>query len=179
MNLPFVLRKVLLGSHGMKKRRLLFAGIASLLGAVVAFFMVWQHGQPRREAVTEVSHLAKCLTSPNGSDLLDTILMPVAIQSRTPAEQTEFLVKALSDEISPEGVIALKQHAEFGPLKSIFPNEASIWSSQAGVNADDCVAFKMERGGIRAEVVMLRDGQTYRIIRCNNVKQMASEKLST
>lgn len=156
----------------MKKRGLLFAAVVSLL-VIVAFYFSWQHGQPRREAGTAVSHLAVCLASLNGSDLLDTVLMPVAVQSRTPAEQTEFLVKALGGEISPEGVTALKQHAEFGPLKSIFPNEASIWSSQAGANAEDCVAFKMERNGIRAEVVLVREGKSFRIVRCNNVKQMA------
>ena len=34
----------------------------------------------------------------------------------------------------------------------------------------------MERAGIRAEVVMLREGQTFHIIRCNNVKQMAGKE---
>jgi hypothetical protein len=157
----------------MKKRRLLFAAVASLIGVILASCWLWQHGQPRREAVTVVSHLAKCLASPNGSDLLDSVLMPVAIQSRTPAEQKEFLVKALSDEISPAGVMALKRHAEFGLAKAVFPTEALKWCAQAGVNANDCVAFKMERDGIRAEVLLVHEGQNYRVVRCNNVKQMA------
>jgi len=105
--------------------------------------------------------------------------MPVAIRSQTPAEQQEFLTKTLADEISPAGVEALKRHAEYGPLKSVFPKEAPVWCSQAGVNVDDCVAFKMERAGIRAEVVMLHEGQTYRLVRCTNVKQMASGKSPT
>jgi hypothetical protein len=103
------------------------------------------------------------------------VFIPVAIQDRTPAEQQEFLDKALKDEISPAGVLALKRHAEFGDLKSLFPNEAAAWCRRAGVNADDCVAFKMERAGIRAEVVLVREGQTYRVVRCNNVKQMAEK----
>lgn len=126
-----------------------------------------------------VSKLADNLANSRGAELLDTILIPVAIQSRTPSEQEQFLTKALADEISPAGVEALKRHAEFGPLKTIFPNEAPVWCSQAGVNVDDCVAFKMERAGIRAEVVMLHEGQTYRLVRCTNVRQMASEKSPT
>lgn len=162
----------------MKIRGRVIIVVATGLAVGVAA-LLWQHGQPRRDAVVAVSRLANNLANHQEPDLLETVLMPVAIRSQTPAEQQEFLTKALADEISPAGVEALKRHAEFGPLKSIFPNEAPVWCSQAGVNADDCVAFKMERAGIRAEVVMLHEGQAYRIVRCNNVKQMASEKSPT
>ena len=50
------------------------------------------------------------------------------------------------------------------------------WCQQSGIDMDNCVAFKMERAGIRAEVVLVREGETYRVVRCNNVKQMASER---
>ena len=122
-----------------------------------------------------ISRLASHLANPQGSELLDTVVMPVAIRSRTPAEQQEFITKALADEISPNGVLALKHHAEFGPAKSVFPDECAVWCQQAGVSPDDCVAFKMERAGIRAEVLLVRDGQTYRVVRCKDVKQMAGE----
>ncbi len=138
-------------------------------------FLFWHHGQSRRVALQSISQLASDLANPNESGLLNAVVIPMAIQSQTQAEQVQFLTKALVDEISPAGVEALKRHAEFGPLKSVFPNEAPVWCSQAGVNVDDCVAFKMDRAGIRAEVVMLHEGQTYRIVRCNNVKQMAGE----
>ena len=154
----------------------IFAATAMVVAGSLLF---WRHGQPRSEAILAVSKLADNLANNHGAELLDTILIPVAIQSRTPSEQEQFLAKALADEISPAGVEALKSHAEFGPLKSIFPSEAPVWCAQAGVNADDCVAFKMERAGIRAEVVMFHEGQTYRLVRCTNVKQMASEKSST
>ena len=146
--------------------------VASALMAGL-FFLFWHEGESRRAALQSVSKLASNLANPNSSELLDSIVMPAAISDRTPAEQREFIVKALTDEISPEGVLALKQHAEFGPVKSVFPNDYSKWCEQAGANPDDCVAFKMERNGIRAEVVLLREGETYRIVRCNNVKQMA------
>src|ERR1039457_4192482 len=80
--------------------------------AVGAAILLWQHGQPRRFALSAVSKLADNLANSHGSELLDTILIPVAIQSRTQSEQVEFLAKALADEISPAGVEALKRHSE-------------------------------------------------------------------
>ena len=135
-------------------------------------FLFWQRGEPRRVASHTLSKLSSALANPNGLELLETIVLPAAFRDRTHAEQQEFVAKALTDEISPEGVRALRR-AEFGALKSVFPKEAVIWCQQAAVNVDDCVAFKMERAGIRAEVVLVREGQTYRVVRCNNVKQMA------
>jgi hypothetical protein len=149
--------------------------VGALALGVWGVVIFWQHDQPRRVALQSISRLASNLTNPHGSELLDMVLIPVAIQYRTPAEQQEFLDKALKDEISPAGVKALKRHAELGPLKSIFPNEAPVWCSQAGVNADDCVAFKMERAGIQAEIVLVHEGQNYRVVRCKDVKQMAGE----
>ena len=136
--------------------------------------LIWQKGKSRRAALQSVSQLASNLMNPNSSKLLDTIVIPAVVSDRTPAEQREFIVKALADEISSEGVQALKQHAEFGPVKSVFPNDYSKWCEQVGAKPDDCVAFKMEHAGILAEVVLLHEGDAYRIIRCNNVKQMAN-----
>ena len=99
--------------------------------------------------------------------------MPAAIRSQTPAEQQEFLTKALADEISPEGVLAMKHHAKFGLARLIFPDEYVNWCQQAGADPDNCVAFKVERAGVRAEIVLVQEGQNYRVVRCNNVKQMA------
>ena len=45
----------------------------------------------------------------------------------------------------------------------------------AGVEVDNCVAFRMERGGIRAEVVLASAKNSYRVVRCDNVRQMATE----
>ena len=65
----------------------------------------------------------------------------------------------------------------------MFPAEAEGWARQAGVNPDDCVAFKLDRNGLRAEVVLLKPSTlgsqsstpepSHRIVRVNNVKQMA------
>ena len=157
----------------MKTWKNLVVGIIATVLAVSAVVLFWQHNQTRQTALHSLSRLASALADSHNSDLLDFVLMPVAVRSQTPAEQHEFVAKALSDEISSEGILALKHHAEFGLAKSVFPDEYANWCQQADVNADDCVAFKMERGGIRAEVLLVHDGQTYRVVRCNNVKQMA------
>lgn len=99
--------------------------------------------------------------------------MPQVITGQTSAEQTQFLSKALHDEVSPEGIRDLGKYAIFGPLNEVFPQEGSHWATLAGVRPEDCVAFKMEHAGVRAEVVLISDGHGFRIVRCNNVKQMA------
>jgi hypothetical protein len=136
-------------------------------------WVFWKQGQSRRDSIKTLNAFSQSLNSRDPAALLDKIVLPQAIKGQTVAEQTDFLVKALHDEISPEGILALKHHAEFGSLKTIFPNEAADWCSQAGVNADDCVAFKMERAGIQAEIVLVHEGQNYRVVRCKDVKQMA------
>jgi hypothetical protein len=159
----------------LKRKRQLVVTVIAIILAGVGSIWFWHQNQPRRDALQSISILASDLVQPRGSELLDLILMPATIRSQTPAEQQEFLTKALADEISPNGVLALKQHAQFGPVKQVFPAEAANWCQQAGINADDCVAFKMERAGIRAEVLLVHEGETYRVVRCNNVKQMAVE----
>ena len=67
--------------------------------AVGAAILLWQHGQPRRAALLAVSKLADNLANNHGAELLERILIPVAIQSRTQSEQEQFLAKALADEI--------------------------------------------------------------------------------
>ena len=147
--------------------------VAVTVFAVGAIILIWLQGQTKRNAFQSLSRFASMLASTHNSELLDMVFIPVAIQDRTPAEQREFLDKALHDEISPNGVLALKHHAAFGSLEEIFPDKVAVWCKQANVNPDDCVAFKMERAGICAEVVLVREGNAYRVLRCNNVKQMA------
>ena len=172
--LKFLLRIVILNTVNkvktLGKRIAILAASALIAGFCVLF---WHKGEPRRAALKSISKLASNLANPNSSELLDNIVIPAAVSDRTPAEQREFIIKALADEISPEGVQALKQHAQFGSLKSVFPGDFSKWCDQVGANPDDCVAFKMERAGVLAEVVLVREGEIYRIVRCDNVKQMA------
>ena len=149
-------------------------GIAALLLVISGFLLLkWSQDEPRRDSLAALRNLRAALSSNNSESLLNAIVLPQALRGRTVPEQVEFLRKALHDEISDEGVAALKRRGKFGPLNQVFPEEGGVWAKQAGAKPEDCIAFKMERAGIRAEVVLAHEGQTYRVVRCNNVKQMA------
>lgn len=135
----------------------------------------WKQGEPRRTAVASLTNFQRSLDAAEAAAVLDSLVIPPSLAARTTAEQAEFVKKALHDEVSEAGIAALRKHASFGPLGEIFPEEAKQWASLAGAAPDQCVAFRMERSGVRAEVVLVRFEDTYKIIRCNNVKQMASE----
>ena len=157
---------------------------ARTLAAVLlvwALFFAWRfHGKSRIQSLQTLRQVQISLTETDNETLLECIVIPAAIQGRSRPEQTRFLRKALLDELSSEGILTLEQHSRFGSLMKIFPDEAEVWASLAGVNPDDCVAFRLERNGHRAEVVLAEinapestDESTYRIVRINNVRQMA------
>jgi hypothetical protein len=163
-------------------------GVVALLVLASGFlWLKWKHDEPRRNCLQTLSQLDTALRTGNSPDLLKLICTPAAIQGRTAPEQAEFLTKALADEISPEGLVVLQREGQFGVLRNLFPAEAEGWAKQAGVKSEDCVAFKLERNGLRAEVVLTAEqdgrGQAsedrsqperhYRIVRLNNVKQLA------
>jgi hypothetical protein len=160
----------------------------ALLGA--AIYGWWLHDAPRRASLASLGRLDAALRSGNRVDLLELLVLPAAIRNRTPSEQSEFLNKALHNEISAEGLAELRRSGAFGPLKNVFPTEAEAWARLAGVHPDDCVAYKLERNGVRAEVVLLTPSNfeskashgkaPYRIVRVNNVRQLAeSATIST
>jgi len=159
----------------MSRAKKLVVIIATISLAVWGGYLYWRHDQPRRNAAQAISRLASALMNPNTAELLDTVLVPAAIHGRTPAEQLEFLTKALRDEISSEGLAVLRREGSYGTLEKLFPQEAAAWAGQAGVQPSDCVAFRLDRNGVRAEVVLVHEGQAYRVVRCNNVKQLAPE----
>ena len=161
-------------------------GIALLAVAIVVTAVCWWvHDAPRRQSLASLVRLDNALHSGGHAELLDLIVLPAAVQGRTAPEQSEFLVKALNDEISPEGLAVLRKSGDYGPLRKLFPAEAEIWGKQAGVNPDECVAFKLERHGLRAEVDLVPDSPPatghsspgFRIVRLNNVKQLADTNL--
>lgn len=161
--------------------------VAAFIGG--AAYWWWVHDAPRRQSLDSLSRLDAVLHSANRTDLFQLLVVPAAVQGRTKSEQSEFLVKALTDEISPEGLAVLRKQGTYGPLRKLFPAEAEAWAKSAGVNADDCVAFKLERNGLRAEVVVLKPSPfnspssasppIYRVVRLNNVKQLADTNLLT
>ena len=133
----------------------------------------WKNDEPRRVSLAAVEKLDAALQSGNSREVIEMLVIPQAIQGRTTAEQTEFLFKALRDAISSEGLAMLRKKGEFGVLHKVFPAEGDAWAKQVGAHSDECVAFKMERNGLRAEVVLLTNAPAVKIIRINNVKQMA------
>ncbi len=147
----------------------------------------WMHDAARRESLASLAQFETALHSANRAQLLDMVVIPAAIQDHSWPEQIEFLTKALNDEISPDGLAVLRRYGAYGPLREIFPAEAKTWTTQAKVNPDACVAFKLERHGQRAEIVLLKlttpkpqplgPPLSYQIVRVNNVKQMADSIL--
>lgn len=101
--------------------------------------------------------------------------IPNFLQDRSLSEQDSLLQELLSSEISAAGVAVLSKQGKFGSLRSLFPSEADAWATAFGVPADQCVAFRMSRSDITAELVFHRSGDIYNILRCNNVRQMADE----
>lgn len=151
--------------------KILAVTLIVIAGGLSCFF--WKQGEPRRNSIKTLNTFSRALASDNSAALLNNVVLPRAFQGETVSEQSKFLVNALHDEISLAGVLALKHHAVFGSVQEIFPDKAVAWCKPANVNPDNCVAFKMERDGIRAEVVLVREANGYRVLRCNNVKQMA------
>ena len=117
--------------------------------------------------------MERTLISADPAKSLPLFHVPAAAAEKSPAEQTRWLSEILRDEISPEGLAELQRHGRFGPLAEVFPDEANRWAESARLPVESCVAFRMERDGIRAEVVLHQTPAGFRVVRCNNVKQMA------
>lgn len=171
----------------MKNQKLIWmAGtVTVVLIAVSIGFLLWQKGAPRRSCLQTAAHLQAALQSGDSAQILASIALPASLQGRTVAEQSEFLLKSLADEISADGLAVLQRDGQFDSLTNLFPAEAQQWAAQAGVPVENCLAFKLQRNGLRAELVLAPDSPyrtshpTFRVVRCNNVKQMAGTTLST
>ncbi len=59
--------------------------------------------------------------------------------------QANFMSKALQNEVTEEGLRLLRRDGRFGPLQELFPEGGARWADAAGVNLDDCVAFRLDR----------------------------------
>lgn len=145
-----------------------------LATAVGAWFWCGQD-EPRRAALGTLAQFHAALDSSIDRQfcLLDCVSPPSVIAGRTPVEHADFLHKTLHKERSADGLRLLKQHGHIGPLQKLVTAEAASRTGQAGVKPEDCVAFCLERDTITAEVVLVRAGDTFRVVRCNNVKQLA------
>lgn len=141
---------------------------------VAGWFLLRPQPKPkeRAQALALMEQLGAALSAPGERALLDLLVVPAAVRGRTESEQNEFVRKALADEVSAEGIRVLAKEGSFGPLAAVFSNEAARWAGAAGVSVSNCVAFRLERNGVVAEVAIATNGSP-RVIRCNNVKQMA------
>jgi hypothetical protein len=146
--------------------------IPSLLAGGLWMLMRWSALRGPTVAAIEFSRV---VSSNDSSRLGDLTKLPAFLAVKTPTEQSKLLLELLASEISPEGTAKLIANGQFGSLKQIFPEEATDWAAASSVSPDDCVAFRMERQGIRAELVLLKSSETYLILRCNNVRQMAGD----
>jgi hypothetical protein len=149
-----------------------------LLAVAWFTFDRYQRGAPRRSAVSALAGLHSALAGRDTASALSQVEIPAAIAGKPPTEQQRWLGEMLQDEISAEGLAALTRQGRFGPVAELFPGEARRWADTARVPVEECVAFRMERDGLRAEVVLHRTPAGYRIVRCNNVKQMAPPALT-
>ncbi len=148
------------------------------LAAAVTMCVTWQRNTPRTESLQVLTRFSAALQSGDNAALLDAVVIPKALAARTPTEQTEFVRRSMSGEVSAEGLAMLRKRGQFGPVLEVFPQEATNWAAQAGVKPEDCVAFKLERNSLRAEAVLVREpplrsgraNPPFRIVRCNNVK---------
>ena len=169
-------------SSGPVKTWLKISTVAVLVLAVGFLWFRWKQNEPQRLCLSALQNLHAALNSSGADTLLNFLVLPQAIQTKTTAEKIEFVRKALQDEISLAGLKVLQKEGAFGPLKEIFPAEANAWVTQAGVSVEDCVAFKLERSGLRTEVVLYRpssinhqaSAHAFRVVRMNNVKQLAA-----
>jgi hypothetical protein len=161
------------------KKLICLACLLVVFALALFLWLQWRSDEPRRQSLHTLAQFSRALDSGRHENLLPMVVIPPGLKNSTVPEQHQFLFKALRDEISVEGLQALKRNAHFGPLTAVFPIEAVEWAKQAGVSADQCMAFKLERDGGRAEVVLLRqdgggkhDPPTFKIIRCNNVTDL-------
>ena len=138
----------------------------------------YRHDAPRRQALGAIREMRAALDSLDPATALKGAQLPAPIAEKPVAEQARWLREMLADEISADGLAALARGARFGPLLDLFPEDGPRWAATVKVPPGECVAFRMEREGIRAEVVLHQAPAGHRVIRCNNVKQMAPTALT-
>jgi len=150
--------------------KLLIALLAVAVGCTVLW---WKSGDSKRQSLNALAQLEEIITDSNRTIPRELVVLPEVAKSKSQAECDQWLREVLREELSKEGIRELKQSARFGPLKEVFPESAAKWAESAGARADDSFAFRMDRNGVTAEVVLVPGSDGFRISRCNNVKQMA------
>lgn len=96
---------------GSSVKTRVIATLVCLLIAVAAslFWAAWKRDEPRRKSIHALEQLQSSLSTSSPESLATEVLLPPALAERTVSEQTEFIRKALQDEMSPAGIVALKE----------------------------------------------------------------------
>ncbi len=159
-----------------RKTAIALVTLAALVASVVALVM-WRQSKATsagRPALAHARQLARVLETPTrDSRLRDMVVVPGVCRNRTSQEQEDFLRKALKDEVSEDGLDVLASTGVFGPLREVFPEEAHEWTGPHGLDPAECVAFRATKGALRAELVLHVAEDDYRVVRCNNIRQLA------
>jgi hypothetical protein len=78
--------------------------VVLLLIVAGAAWLRWKEGELQPDALQPTGKFDTALRTGNSANLLKLVCTPAAVQGRTAPGQTEFLTKALADEISPQGL---------------------------------------------------------------------------
>ena len=128
--------------------------------------------QEEWKALETASALVGAIVAGGSTQVVSMVALPAGLASGTEQQQFDFILRALRDEVSIDGMAVMRREARFGRLADIFPEDAQAWSSNAGVRVEDCVAFRLEKNGLRSEIVIATN-PARRVVRINDVRQMA------
>lgn len=163
--------------RGFGPRRVWVLVAVVLVVGLAALVVHRQASSERRQAARLLGRVVDSLAARSSDALLELMVVPQVVAGKSTAEQAQWLRDVLREEVTAEGVAALRSKGKFGRLPEVFPESSSRWTEDSGVRPEDCLAWRMERGGITAEVVYASSPQGFRFLRINNVAQMADPNL--
>jgi hypothetical protein len=157
-------------------RRVLILATIGL--AVAAFFALHErilHLQSSRmRAASAAYQLSEAIHRQDGKNTRGFMVAPPVFADHSQVEKGLLTLELLNNEVSAEGLDILANEGEFGPLNTLFPDQASAWLQPYGLSSDACVAFRLKRGQLTAELVLHRQPNgSYKVIRANDIRQLA------
>lgn len=129
----------------------------------------------RRQAASFAGRFSQMLEARATDGLRQLVVSPSFLADKAPAERDHLMIDLLAGEVSAEGMNILVKEGVFGPLSSVFPTEQARWCKAFDVRSEDCVAFKLVRDNLTAELVLHRESDgSYRVLRANDIRQLAA-----
>ena len=148
---------------------------ATAVLCAIAGLLTWHKRQlSRNSAAVAATVLAQSLANRDSQSLSRLITLPPALEDKSPAERSLLTMDLLDTELSADGLRILLEQGAFGTLTKIFPEKAVEWTEPYRIPPDQCFAFKLTRNAVTAELGLHRqpDG-TFRVLRCNDIRQLA------